>query len=141
MNPARLTPYLADNICMACHQTGDVRVLKPGKTYQDVRPGQPLDDTLSILMVPTHARVSTRADHVQHYYSMTLSKCYRASAGRLGCITCHDPHTQPTAAEAPQYFAAKCLTCHTNQTCKLPLAARRENPAGQQLHRLSYAQA
>ena len=30
VNPARLSPYLADNICMACHQTGDVRVLKPG---------------------------------------------------------------------------------------------------------------
>jgi hypothetical protein len=52
VNPARLTPYLADNICMACHQTEDVRVLKPGKTYQDIRPGYPLDDTLSILMIP-----------------------------------------------------------------------------------------
>jgi hypothetical protein len=51
VNPARLTPYLADNICMACHQTRDVRVLKPGKTYQDIRPGYPLD-TLSILMIP-----------------------------------------------------------------------------------------
>src|SRR5580692_11328768 len=51
INPARLSPYLADNICMACHQTGDVRVLQPGKSYQDVRPGHPLDDTLSILMI------------------------------------------------------------------------------------------
>ena len=34
VNPARLTPYLADNICMSCHQTGDVRVLKTGKTYR-----------------------------------------------------------------------------------------------------------
>ena len=130
VNPARLTPYLADNICMACHQTGDVRVLKPGKTYQDVRPGQALDDTLSILMVAPTRESPPAADHVQHYYSMTLSKCYRSSAGRLSCITCHDPHTQPTTAEAPQYFAAKCLTCHTNQTCKLPLAAReRTQPA------------
>ncbi len=31
VNPALLTPALADNICMSCHQTGDVRVLKPGK--------------------------------------------------------------------------------------------------------------
>ena len=124
VNPASLTPYLADNICMACHQTGDVRVLKPGKTYQDIRPGHPLDETLSILMIPPTRDSPPAADHVQHYYSMTLSKCYRATSGRLSCISCHDPHIEPTHEEAPAYFAAKCLTCHTNQSCKLPIAAR-----------------
>jgi Tetratricopeptide repeat len=126
VNPARLTPYLADNICMGCHQTGDVRVLKPGKTYEDFRPGHPLDETLSILMVPPTRESPPSADHVEHYYSMTLSKCYRASQGRLSCITCHDPHVEPSREEAPAYFAAKCLTCHTNQSCKLPLQTRLE---------------
>ncbi len=124
VNPAHLTPYLADNICMACHQTGDARVLKPGKTYQDIRPGRPLDETLSIMMVPPTREAPPTTDHVEHYYSMTLSKCYRASQGRLSCITCHDPHVEPTREEVPQYFAAKCLTCHTNQSCKLPLETR-----------------
>jgi hypothetical protein len=124
VNPARLTPYLANNICMGCHQTGDVRVLKSGKTYQDFRPGHPLDDTLSILMVPPTRESPPTADHVEHYYSMTLSKCYRASAGRLRCITCHDPHVEPSREEAPAYFAGKCLTCHTNQSCKVPIEAR-----------------
>jgi hypothetical protein len=124
VNPANLSPYLADNICMACHQTGDVRVLQPGKSYQDVRPGHPLDDTLSILMIPPTRESPPSEDHVQHYYSMTLSKCYRASSGRLSCITCHDPHVEPTREEAPAYFAAKCLTCHTNQSCKLPIESR-----------------
>jgi hypothetical protein len=101
-----------------------VRVLKPGKTYQDVRPGQPLDETLSILMVPPTRESPPSADHLEHYYSMTLSKCYRASQGRLSCITCHDPHVEPTREEAPAYFASKCLTCHTNQSCKLPIATR-----------------
>jgi len=124
VNPARITPYLADNICMACHQTGDARVLQRGKTYQDIRPGHPLDDTLSILIVPPTRESPPSADHVEHYYSMTLSKCYRASRGRLSCITCHDPHTQPSAEEAPVYFRARCLTCHTNQSCKLPIETR-----------------
>jgi hypothetical protein len=124
VNPARLTPYLADNICMACHQTGDARVLKPGKTYQDILPGRPLDDTLSILLIPPTRESPPTADHVEHYYSMTLSKCYRASRGRLSCITCHDPHVQPSREEAPAYFRGKCLTCHSNQSCKLPLATR-----------------
>jgi len=130
VNPARLAPYLADNICMACHQTGDVRVLKPGKTYQDVRPGHLLDETLSILIVPPTREAPPSADHVEHYYSMTLSKCYRASQGKLSCITCHDPHVEPASAEAPAYFAGKCLNCHTNQSCKLPIATRmQQQPA------------
>jgi Tfp pilus assembly protein PilF len=124
VNPARLSSYLANNICMSCHQTGDARVLKSEKTYQDFRPGSPLDETLSILMVPPTRESPPTADHVEHYYSMTLSKCYRASAGRLRCITCHDPHVQPSREEAPLYFASKCLTCHTNQSCKVPLATR-----------------
>ena len=124
VNPERLTSYLSDNICMACHQTGDVRVLKPGKTYQDVRPGVPLDDTLSILLVPPTRESPPSADHVEHYYSMTLSKCYRASPGRMSCITCHDPHVELSREEAPVYFAGKCLTCHTDQSCKLPIETR-----------------
>ena len=124
VNPARLTPYLADNICMACHQTGDVRVLKPGKTYRDIRPGYPLDETLSIMMIPPTRESPPSADHVEHYYSMTLSKCYRASQGRLSCITCHDPHVEPSREEAPAYFNRKCLACHTDQSCKLPVHVR-----------------
>jgi hypothetical protein len=127
VNPARLTPYLADNICMACHQTGDARVVKPGKVYKDFRPGHPLDDTLSILMVPPTRESPPTADHVEHYYSMSLSKCYRASRGRLSCITCHDPHDEPSREEAPAYFRDKCLTCHTNQSCKLPIETRMQN--------------
>jgi|SRR5579862_2046358 len=130
VNPARLTPYLADNICMACHQTGDARVLKPGKSYRDFRPGHVLDDTLSILLVPPTRGSPPSSDHVEHYYSMTLSKCYRASQGRLSCITCHDPHVEPSREEAPAYFRSKCLTCHTNQSCKLPIATRvQQTPA------------
>ncbi len=127
VNPARLTPYLADNICMSCHQTGDVRVLKPGKSYEDFRPGEPLDNTLSILMVPPTPATPPDVDHVEHYYSMTLSKCYRASQGRMSCITCHDPHVEPSHEEAPAYFNGKCLTCHTQQSCKLPLHARQQS--------------
>lgn len=130
VNPARLTPYLADNICMACHQAGDVRVLKPGKTYRDIRPGHPLDETLSILMVPPTPEAPPSKDHVDHYYSMTLSKCYRASKGKLSCISCHDPHVEPSREEAPEYFNGKCLTCHTRQSCKLPIEARmQQKPA------------
>jgi hypothetical protein len=127
VNPARLKPDLANNICMYCHQTGDVRVLQPGKSYQDFRPGQPLNDTLAILKVPPARESPPDDDHVEHYYSMTLSKCYRASAGRLRCITCHDPHIEPAEQQAPAFFNGKCLTCHTNQSCRLAMAERQHS--------------
>ena len=123
VNPAKLKPWLADNICMSCHQTGDAMVLRPGKDYRDFKPGMPLDDTLAIFMVPPR-RDSPQTDLLEHYFSMALSKCYRSSGGRLSCITCHDPHVEPPKQEAPAEFRAKCLECHNEKSCALPVAVR-----------------
>jgi hemin uptake protein HemP len=129
VNPAKLPSWLADNICASCHQTGDARVLKAGKNYQDFRPGSALDDTIAILMVPPRRDSPPQGDLLEHYFSMTLSKCYEGSGSRLSCITCHDPHVQPTKQEASMYFRLKCLSCHTEKSCAVPLAIRqRKNP-------------
>ena len=127
VNPGRLTPGLANNICMGCHELGDVRILKPGKEYKDIRPGEPLDDTLSIFMTPPTHQSPPDKDHLQHYYAITLSKCYRASGGRLSCITCHDPHVEPAKENAPAFFNKRCMSCHTDQSCKLPSEARQQS--------------
>jgi hypothetical protein len=129
VNPGNLTPALANNICMSCHQTGDIRIFQPGKTYADFRPGQPLDRVLAILMTPPTRENPPSEDHVEHYYSMILSKCYRASANlpsekQMRCISCHDPHIEPTGEEAPAYFNGKCMSCHTAQSCKASLEVR-----------------
>ncbi len=124
VNPARLTPELANNICLACHEIGDERVLQPGKTYQDIRPGAPLGETLSVLMVPPTRESPPQSDHLQHYYSMILSKCYRASGGRLRCISCHDPHVELASDDKATVYNQRCRTCHTDSSCRLPLAKR-----------------
>jgi len=130
VNPAKLSGWLADNVCLPCHQTGDARVLRAGKDYNDFRPGSALDGTLSIFIVPFTAQSPPQDDLLEHYLSMRLSKCYRESAGKLSCISCHDPHTQPAATEAPDYFRRRCLACHTEQSCSVALAERqKESPA------------
>jgi hypothetical protein len=123
-NPAKMSPWLTDNICMSCHQTGDARVLQVGKTYRDFRPGAELDDTLSIFLVPFGRESAPKDDLLEHYLSMRLSKCYLRSGGRLGCISCHDPHEQPSQGEAPEYFRLKCLACHTEKSCAVSLSLR-----------------
>lgn len=124
VNPAKLPSWLANNICMNCHQAGDARVLKLGKTLFDVRPGVPLDKTLAIFQIPLTPESPPESPLLGHYYGMVLSKCYLASKGRLSCLSCHDPHLQPSAQQAPAYFRSKCLACHTEKSCKLSLSTR-----------------
>jgi hypothetical protein len=124
VNPSRLPSWLADNICMNCHQTGDTRVLHPGKDYLDFRPGTPLNKTVGIFRAPYRRESPPPDDLLQHYASMVLSRCYRQSQGRLSCISCHNPHTEPSVQEAPAYYRAKCLGCHTDQSCSIPAAQR-----------------
>src|SRR5256714_13536385 len=112
---------------MRCHQTGQARVLQPGKDYGDFRPGTPLDDTLAIFLVPFGRESPPQDDLLQHYLFMRLSKCYRGSGGQLGCLNCHDPHVQATSEEAPAYFRKKCMSCHTESSCPVPLSVRQRS--------------
>ena len=124
VNPSKLPGWLADNICMYCHQGLDARALMPGKGYADFRPGTPLADTLAIFVLPIRRGGPPGDPLLQHFVPKTLSQCYVKSGGRLLCITCHDPHQQPAAREVPAYYRSKCLTCHTEKSCTLPLRAR-----------------
>lgn len=109
VNPARLPAARAEDICMNCHQGGDTRVLQPGKTALDFRPGQVLNDTVAIFKIPRGAGGAADVDLLEHHESMRVSKCFRESSGKMNCITCHNPH-----AAKPDYRAA-CLGCHKTQ--------------------------
>lgn len=41
---------------------------------------------------------------------LSLSKCYRESAGKLSCVTCHDPHGRASGHRDDSLAA--CLKCH-----------------------------
>jgi predicted CXXCH cytochrome family protein len=125
VNPARLSGWMSDNICMKCHQGGDVRVEQPDRHDQDFRPGTPLENVVEILKVPP-IRDSTARNPalLEHYYSMILSKCYRASAGSLRCTTCHNPHFQPVKATSAAYYRDRCMSCHNTRPCKSDASER-----------------
>jgi tetratricopeptide (TPR) repeat protein len=56
---------------------------------------------------------------------MYQSRCFRGSAGRLGCISCHDPHVHVGPDERVAYFRDRCLKCHQDRGCSLPAEERR----------------
>ncbi len=124
VNPAKLPARRADDVCMNCHQAGDTRVYLPGKTYADVRPGTPLSDVVAIFKIPLDPASAAPADLLEHHFSMQLSKCFTGSAGKLSCLSCHDPHAIPAKRDAPAYYEKRCLACHTIHSCKLPIAER-----------------
>ncbi|MFN8008805.1 MAG: hypothetical protein U0V70_17625 [Terriglobia bacterium] len=124
VNPSKLPAWLGDNICMNCHQGGDVRVLQPGKNYLDYRPGTPLDDTVAIFKIPLKRQSSPQSDLLEHNFSVRLSRCYFGSGERLRCTSCHVPHVRVTKEERAGYYREKCLGCHTEKSCLLPLQER-----------------
>lgn len=127
VNPAKLSPWLANNVCMSCHEKGDVRVLQPGKSPLDFCPGTPLDETVGVYSVPLKRGVEDRSLLLQHYSLMILSQCYLQSGGKLTCTTCHDPHVEPQGPQAVEFYRQKCLTCHQEASCALPLDARNKS--------------
>jgi hypothetical protein len=123
VNPARLPPQLRDDVCNQCHFPGDARVLRPGKTYLDFRPGTPLGNVVSVFSAPITPEINV-VKALSHREQLEMSRCWNGSNGRLGCITCHDPHVQLHGAEAGTYFRRKCLACHEVKSCGLPAARR-----------------
>src|SRR5215472_10290810 len=48
----------------------------------------------------------------------------------MSCLTCHDPHVQPRV-NAAAYYRQRCLTCHTEKSCPVPLRVRNRNSAAE----------
>src|SRR5262249_10132134 len=49
---------------------------------------------------------------------------FQKSDGRLGCISCHDPHSLPQPAKRVAYYRGRCLECHGEKGCSLPASER-----------------
>ncbi len=130
VNPARLPGWLADNICMSCHQSGEAVVFQPGKSHLDFRPGLPLGLTEAIFKLPLSRVDAPESPLLDHYSLMIASECYIQSNGGLHCITCHDPHIQPKPEGVPADFRAQCLKCHSEESCSIALRKRlKQKPA------------
>ncbi|HMC90186.1 MAG TPA: cytochrome c3 family protein, partial [Gemmataceae bacterium] len=122
VNPAALEPVLRESICQQCHLQGEFRVLRRGRELYDFRPGLPLHLFWSAFL--RASRESQEREAVSHVEQMFASKCFRASAGKLGCLSCHDPHNYPAPEKKAALYREACLKCHQERGCSLAAPQR-----------------
>jgi len=110
VNPAKLSPERRDSVCMECHFEGTVAVTQPGKQVYQFRPGENLSDYIHYFLLSGNQPQKPEA--LSQTEALSLSVCKQKSGDKMSCISCHDPHFEPTASERAAYYRGKCLACH-----------------------------
>jgi hypothetical protein len=128
-NPADLAPALRESVCQQCHLQGWLRFPRAGREVFDFRPGLPLHRFWAAFVRKDDK--PGRFELVGQVEQMEQSRCFRASGGQLGCISCHDPHRLPVPATKAAYYRGRCLECHETQGCALPSAERQARGPGE----------
>jgi Flp pilus assembly protein TadD len=121
VNPAKLEPSLRDAVCEQCHLLGDWRVTRLDHQSENYRPGSPFYQFWTVLEATTIPDANRFVGQVEQMHE---SRCFRASDGRLGCISCHDPHRRPAPEETVSFYRRRCLECHAEKGCTLPAPVR-----------------
>jgi len=113
VNPARLPAARQLDVCVQCHESNG-SMLRGTRGEFSYRPGERLSDyRVNFVADPAE---SDRFILLAHPERMVQSRCWKASAGKMTCTSCHDPHKssfdQPAA-----WWDAKCGGCHDGHAC------------------------
>ena len=132
VNPKILSWERQIDVCQRCHLQGNA-VLKPGKSFQDFRPGMNLSSVVDIYM-PIYKGKEDEFIMASHAQRLQQSKCFLMSQQStqsstntnqlnsqhttLTCITCHNPHVS-IKVTGKQIFNNACGNCHNMKSdCK-----------------------
>ena len=107
INPAQLPRARQVDGCALCH-SGTAPLLTAAFSYV---PGHPLQKRTTLWTRPDTGEIDVHGNQVA---LLERSTCFRSS--QMTCTTCHDVHSQQRDVVA---LSARCLTCHTIQSCGL----------------------
>lgn len=117
LNPARLSAERQLEVCMQCHlqatnQALPFAVRRPDRPVFSYDPREPLS---SYMLLFDRSRPREESFEVNHAaYRLRQSACFRGSAGRMVCTTCHNPHDVPRGDAAARHYAEACRACHAS---------------------------
>jgi hypothetical protein len=113
VNPAKLDTGRRDSVCAQCHLSGVAEIAK--KDAVPYQPGKLLSDSSTVFVWsgPGGAFMAN-----SHFEKMAQSACWRVSDRKLWCGTCHEAHTRPAESEKVSFYRSRCLTCHTDDSCR-----------------------
>jgi len=129
VNPERLDPARRESVCNQCHLQGEQFIPRYGRTFYDFRPGQLLDEVWTVSVEGSEVREDGTTRAVSQVQQMHSSACYRQSAGRMSCNSCHPAHSVPDSRTKADYYRRRCQECHAERGCVLPQAERAAPPA------------
>src|SRR5262249_43344827 len=96
------------------HLRSNATIVARGRKPADYRPGLPLHEFRQDFSLERADASMTVVGHVEQ---MHLSRCYQHSKA-LSCLTCHNPHDEPTPRERVAHYRAVCLECHKPAACR-----------------------
>ncbi len=127
VNPASLPPRERDHVCFQCHLIGEHRLTRYGHSEFDFRPGDNISDIWTVFVKDRGKEAASEIEAVSQVEQMISSQCYKLSDGRMGCISCHDPHRTPNPDEKISFYRDRCVVCHSDgqPECSKPIEERR----------------
>lgn len=111
LNPRRLPPARQLEVCLQCHLETTSRPLpfamrRVGREFFSYDPREPLGSYMIHFDHEDKAPWNEKFEVVSAPYRMMQSACFQKSGGRMTCLTCHNIHERPLAADKA------CRECH-----------------------------
>ncbi|MDQ1471812.1 MAG: hypothetical protein QOJ99_3292 [Bryobacterales bacterium] len=121
VNPARLSSERQMDVCMQCHlETTSTDLPSMVRRFErgvnSFRPGEALTAYVVQFDEAPGTGRPDKFEIVNQAYRLRQSACFLKSAGKLTCISCHNPHQAARGELVVPGYRKVCVGCHPHVT-------------------------